>query len=259
MDFIMDDSRLLSISLSKKKNLNEKNINIDLQKIKPYFGAAISVDCVIFGFDGTELKVLLMRCNMDPYIGQWSLIGDLLRVNENLKGAAKRILYKRTGLKDMYLEQIKAFGKVDRHPLGRVITVAYYSLVKISEYELDNAPEYREAHWHNISDITELAFDHLVILDECLKLLRKHVKEAPVGFNLLPHKFTLPQLQNLYENLLGKTLDKRNFRKKMLKMKILKDIGETQQNVSHRPGKLYSFDQERYDRLKKDGFIFEIN
>lgn len=214
---------------------------------------------MVFGFDGTELKVLLMRCNMEPFIGLWSLIGDLLRVNENLAGAAKRILKKRTGLDNVFMEQTKTFGDVDRHPLGRVITVAYYSLVKISEYELSNAPEYREAHWHNISDISELAFDHLDILKECLALLRKHVKEAPVGFNLLPQKFTLPQLQNLYETILGKPLDKRNFRKKILKMKILKDEKEIQQNVSHRPGKLYSFDQERYERLRREGLIFDIN
>ncbi len=196
---------------------------------------------------------------MEPYVGLWSLIGDLLRVNEDLEGAAKRILKRRTGLDNVFMEQTKAFGSVDRHPLGRVITIAYYSLVKISEYELSNAPEYREAHWHNISEITELAFDHRDILDECLNLLRKHVKEAPVGFNLLPPKFTLPQLQNLYETILGKSLDKRNFRKKILKMKILKDIGETQQNVSHRPGKLYSFDEKRYESLRKDGFIFDLN
>ncbi len=200
-----------------------------------------------------------MRCNMEPYIGLWSLIGDLLRVNEDLEGAAKRILKRRTGLDNVFMEQTKAFGDVGRHPLGRVITVAYYSLVKISEYELSNAPEYREAHWHNISDISDLAFDHLDILKECLALLRKHVREAPVGFNLLSPKFTLSQLQNLYETILGKPLDKRNFRKKILKMKILKDVGEIQKNVPHRPGKLYSFDQERYDMLCKDGFIFDIN
>lgn len=243
------------------------NINVDLKIIDSYFKAAISVDCVIFGFDENELKVLLMRCNMEPYVGLWSLIGDMVHIDEGLNEAADRILQYRTGLENVYLDQVKTFGTINRHPLGRVISIAYYSLVKISDYKISTTSRYlekewqniyNEAHWHSIDDITDLAFDHNEILEESLKSLRKHVREEPVGFNLLPEKFTLSQLQNLYERILGVELDKRNFRKKILNMKLLKDINQTQQNVAHRPAKLYCFDEERYQQLKDKGLIFDL-
>ena len=247
--------------------VSEGNINIDLKNIDSYFKAAISVDCVIFGFDENELKVLLMRCNMKPYVGKWSLIGDMVGIDEGLDEAATRILKFRTGLEDVFLEQIKTFGSINRHPLGRVISAAYYSLVKISDYKVSTTSKYNEekwkdiyneAHWHSIKDIGELAFDHNQILDVSLDALRKHVREEPVGFNLLPAKFTLSQLQNLYERILDTELDKRNFRKKIFNMKLLIDLNESQQNVAHRPAKLYSFDEERYKQLKEKGLIFDL-
>lgn len=247
--------------------MSRGNINVDLKAIDSYFKAGISVDCVIFGFDDDELKVLLMRCNMEPYIGQWSLIGDMVHIDEGLEEAAVRILKYRTGLENVFLEQVKTFGNIKRHPLGRVISIAYYSLVKISDYKVSTTSQYNEeewrniyneAHWHSISDISDLAFDHNKILEESLNSLRKHVREEPVGFNLLPEKFTLSQLQNLYERILGVELDKRNFRKKILNMKLLKDINESQQNVAHRPAKLYSFDEDRYQLLKEKGLIFDL-
>lgn len=246
---------------------SDGNINVDLKKIDSYFKAAISVDCVIFGFDENELKVLLMRCNMSPHEGKWSLIGDMVGLNEGIDDAANRILHFRTGLENVFLEQFKTFGTLKRHPLGRVISVAYYSLLKISDYKVSTTSKYNEekwkniyneAHWHSIQDIEGLAFDHNQILEVSLKALRHHVREEPVGFNLLPEKFTLSQLQNLYERILDIELDKRNFRKKIFNMKLLIDINESQQKVSHRPAKLYSFDEERYKELKKKGFVFDL-
>lgn len=225
---------------------------------KQHMKFGVSVDCVIFGFDENELKVLLIRCDMDPYFGQWSLVGELVEMDETLDEAANRILYKQTGLSNVFLEQVKTFGNPDRHPFGRVVSVAYYSLLKTEDYKLNALSKDNEAHWHDITEIEDLAFDHNLILSTCLKELRRQVREEPVGFELLPEKFTLSQLQNLYERILGTELDKRNFRKKILKMKLIVDLDETQINVAHRPAKLFSFDRERYEQLTKSGLIFDL-
>ncbi len=218
----------------------------------------VSVDCVVFGFDENELKVLLIRCDLTPYQHLFSLVGELVEAGENLDEAANRILLKQTSLNNIYLKQVKTFGSVNRHPFGRVFSVAYFSLVKVSDYKLTNGSKANEAHWHEISKIGTLAFDHNTILQTCLEALRKKVREEPVGFELLPEVFTISQLQNLYERILGIELDKRNFRKKIMKMKILIDHDEIQSNVSHRPAKYYSFDKVRYEKLKKEGLIFEL-
>lgn len=227
-----------------------------LAKEKMHFG--LSVDCVIFGFDKNALKVLLIRCDMEPFVGMWSLVGELVDENETLDEAASRILHNQTGLSDVFLEQVFTFGRIDRHPTGRVVSVAYYSLVKIEDFKHLAGPEYNEAHWHDIDQIDELAFDHNEILTTCLEKLRRQVREEPVGFELLPEKFTLSELQNLYERILGVELDKRNFRKKILKMKLISDLDEYQTNVPHRPAKLFSFNQERYEQLLKKGLIFDL-
>lgn len=239
---------------------SDKKYNTDhfVESLESYFNFAISVDCVIFGFDSNELKVLLIKSKMDPFIGKWSVIGDMITVEEDLDVAAQRILNYRTGLKNVFLKQAKAFGSPYRHPLGRVLTVAYYALVKIDNFLLESDEAQNEAHWHKLSEVPTLAFDHNSILDHSLKILRKQLKEKPVGFELLPEKFTLGQLQILYESILGKDIDKRNFRKKITKMKILIDHDELQQNVAHRPAKLFSFDRERYQKLKDKGWVFEL-
>jgi 8-oxo-dGTP diphosphatase len=225
-------------------------------KAKMQFG--VSVDCVIFGFDENELKVLLIRCDMEPYVGMWSLVGEMVDQHETLDEAANRILYNQTGLSNLFMEQVFTFGKIDRHPTGRVVSVAYYSLVKIEDYNCLDGAEYNEAHWHDINELDQLAFDHNEILMTCLERLRRQVREEPVGFELLPEKFTLSQLQNLYERILGMKLDKRNFRKKILKMKLITDLNEYQTNVAHRPAKLFSFNQERYEQLLEKGLIFDL-
>jgi len=220
--------------------------------------SGVSVDCVIFGFDENELKVLLIRCDMKPYFGMWSLVGEMVEKDETLDEAASRILFNQTSLSNVFLEQVKTFGNPGRHPHGRVFSVAYYSLVKIEDFGINKSKLQNEAHWHDISKISELSFDHKDILDTCLNRLRKQVRKEPIGFELLPEKFTLSQLQNLYERTLGVKLDKRNFRKKILKMKLIVDLDESQINVAHRPAKLFSFDKNRYEQLLKNGLIFDL-
>jgi 8-oxo-dGTP diphosphatase len=214
-----------------------------------FFQIAISVDCVIFGFDQNELKVLLIKSDLENFSDQWSLLGDLVRPDENLDDASYRVLKERTGLDDVYLEQVYTFGGVGRHPAGRVITTAYYSLINIKDHQLklnDN-----ELHWHPVNEITTLAFDHKTILDTCLERLRSKVEEHPIVFNLLPEKFSLRELQNLYEAILGTKMDRRNFRKKFFLMDWLVDMNELEQDVPHRPGKLYRFNASKFSSGKK--------
>lgn len=225
------------------------NINTGLKQIDSYFKSAFSVDCVIFGFDGKDLKVLLVKCLDENYLGQTALIGDLVDPKEDLDEAAYRILKNRTGLSDVYLEQVKAFGRVSRHPTGRVITVAYYSLINIEQYQENSASYHNQASWMNVQEVGELAFDHNEIVEASRDSLKNKVLTHPVGFNLLSEKFTLTELQNLYEAILDKPLDKRNFRKKIISMNVLVDLEEMQKDVPHRPARLYSFDEKRYEQL----------
>jgi 8-oxo-dGTP diphosphatase len=210
---------------------------------------ALSVDCVIFGFDENKLKVLLIRSDLKKYHEKWSLLGDLVGLHEDLDAAAYRILKERTGLDDVYLEQVETFGSVNRHPAGRVVTVAYCSLINIRHHKLkilDN-----ELHWHDMQNVNELAFDHQQIFLTCYQWLQKRIQEHPLGFNLLPKKFSLRDLQNLYEAILDTKMDRRNFRKKFFAMDFLIDIEEMEQEVPHRPGKLYKFNFDKYEKKKK--------
>ena len=210
---------------------------------------ALSVDCVIFGFDENKLKVLLIRSDLKKYSGKWSLLGDLVLPKEDLNASAYRILKDRTGLSDVYLEQVHTFGGVNRHPAGRVVTVTYYSLINVQHHKiniLDN-----ELHWHDVNNVTDLAFDHQQIFDNCLAQLQKRVQEHPLGFNLLPKKFSLRELQNLYEAILNLKMDRRNFRKKFFAMDLLIDLKEMEHDVPHRPGKLYKFNYEKFEKKTK--------
>jgi 8-oxo-dGTP diphosphatase len=202
-----------------------------------YFNIAISVDCVIFGYDDKQLKVLLIKSDLKEFEGLWSLLGDLLNPDEDLQQAPYRVLQERTGLQDVYLEQVQTFGAIDRHPSGRVITTAYYSLVNIRSHKLQLTDN--ELHWHNVADISKMAFDHKTILLTCLQRLRHKVLEHPVIFNLLPEKFSLRELQDLYQAILGQELDRRNFRKRITLKNWLVDLNEMEEDVPHRPGKLY--------------------
>jgi 8-oxo-dGTP diphosphatase len=210
---------------------------------------AVSVDCVIFGFDENKLKVLLIRSDLKKFADKWSLLGDLVDPKENTDEAAYRVLKNRTGLNELYLEQVNAFGGVDRHPGGRVITVAYYTLINVHHHRLKKMDN--ELHWHDIDSVGELAFDHREILDTCYRRLQKRIQEDPLVFSLLPNKFSMRELQCLYEAILGVKLDRRNFRKKLFSMDFLVDLEEMESEVSHRPGKLYKFDFRKYEKNKQ--------
>lgn len=216
----------------------------ELEKIShlDYFNIAISVDCVIFCYDEKELKVLVIKSDLEEFSGLNSLLGDLVRPDEDLDAASYRILQERTGMEDVYLEQVHTFGSIDRHPSGRVITTAYYSLIDIKhqKLKLNN----HDLHWQAVKDIRRMAFDHKVILDTCLERLRDQVIEHPVIFNLLPEKFSLRELQELYESILNIELDRRNFRKKIAIKDWLVDLNEMEEDVPHRPGKLYKLKPE---------------
>ena len=228
------------------KALNLKTAEIEKISHLDYFNIAISVDCVIFGYDDKDLKVLLIKSDLEEFEGLYSLLGDLVRPDEDLETASYRILKERTGLDDVYLEQVQAFGSLDRHPSGRVITIAYYSLIDIRNHKLKL--ENNELHWHSVKTIKKLAFDHKMILDTCLMRLQQQVMENPVVFNLLPEKFSLRELQELYEAILGYELDRRNFRKKISIKDWLTDINEMETDVPHRPGKLYKLKTEHRKR-----------
>jgi 8-oxo-dGTP diphosphatase len=221
-----------------------------VQLVASYPRVPITVDCVIFGFDDDQLKALLIRSDLEVYKDRWSLLGDFaIEGDEDLDAAAYRILKDRTGMDDVYLEQVKTFGNIERHPGGRVLTVAYCSLLNIKHHQLKIHAN--ELHWHSISSLKDMAFDHKEILDFCYKWLQKRIQEHPLGFNLLPDKFSLRELQNLYEAILGVELDRRNFRKKFASMDLLIDVGEMEEDVPHRPGKLYKFDFEKYEKNKR--------
>jgi len=219
------------------------------QLVASYPRVPITVDCVIFGFEENELKVLLIRSDLEIFKGEWSLLGDFAGDNEELDDAAYRVLRERTGMEDVYLEQVKTFSNPRRHPGGRVLTVAYCSLLNIQHHHLNKLDN--ELHWHNVSALKTMAFDHQVIMTECYQWLQKRILEHPLGFNLLPEKFSLRELQNLYEAILDTKLDRRNFRKKFFSMDFLIDTGEFENDVPHRPGKLYQFNFQKYEQTKR--------
>jgi 8-oxo-dGTP diphosphatase len=218
-----------------------------------FLKALVSVDCVIFGFADNELKVLLIKSDIEVYKDKWSLLGDLVRPSEDLENASYRVLKERTGLGNVFLEQVNTFSAIDRHPGGRVITTAFYSLVNIKDHQLKLS--HNELHWRPVNEISGLAFDHDLILQTCLKKLRDQTLDRPIVFNLLPEKFSLRELQSLYESILSTKLDRRNFRKKFFLMNWLIDLKELEADVSHRPGKLYKFNTEMIRRIKTTEII----
>jgi len=216
------------------------------------------VDCVVFGFDEGELKVLLIERGLEPFKGKWALPGGFVRVNETLDDAARRELEEEAGLRDVFLEQLCTFGAVDRDPRERVVSVAYYALVKLAAHETKAATDAADARWFPVSKVPKLAFDHADILTTGLARLKSKVRYEPIGFELLPPKFTLSQLQHLYEAVLENNLDKRNFRKKVLSFGLLVPLRETQMTGRHRPAQLFRFATDKYEKLKKRGFNFEV-
>ena len=221
---------------------------------------SVTVDCVVFGLDleAEDLKVLLIQRKKDPFAGKWAFPGGFVEPDETLEVSAKRELQEETGIARLYLEQLYTFGDPGRDPRGHTVTVAYYALVKLSDHAPVAADDARAVDWFSVAGPPKLAFDHEKILKVAVERLRAKVRYQPIGFELLPRKFTLSQLQRLYETVLDRELDKRNFRKKILSMGILVELDEIQQDVAHRAARLYRFDRERYGALVKEGFNFEV-
>ena len=219
---------------------------------------ALAVDCVVFGLDGGSLKLLLIQRGIKPFKGEWALPGGFVRTDESLDDAARRELREEAGLHNVFLEQLYTFGEPDRDPRERVVSVAYYALVKLSDHEARAATDAAAARWFAVAEIPALAFDHAMIAQTALARLQAKLRYQPVGFELLPRKFTLSELQLLYEAIIGTTLDKRNFRKKVLDLGLLVPLDETRMMGRHRPAQLFRFDSKKYESLRKRGFNFEL-
>lgn len=219
---------------------------------------ALSIDCLIFGFKDGELDILLIKHAEGISKGRWALPGGWIKYNESVDNAANRLLYSLTGVSNIYLEQLKSFGEVKRYPLNRVITIAYYALVNAENYSLNPGFTASDVRWCKIHNVPSLPYDHNQILKAGFKYLKHKVRHEPIGFNLLPKKFTLHQIQQLYEAILETQLDKPNFRRKLLKMNLLISCDEKQEAVSHRAANLYKFDKKIYDKLTEKGFTFEL-
>lgn len=217
----------------------------------------VAVDCIIFGFDRQELKLLCIKRDFEPEKGRWSLMGGFLKVSEDIDQSAERVLYELTGLDDIYLEQLQAYGERDRDPAGRVISIAYYALIDSVRFDKQISRTY-DARWFSLDHLPDLVFDHRVMVDKAIRRLQRKCRTQPVGFELLPEKFTLPQLQLLYEEIFGRAFDKRNFRKKILAMGILKKLEEKDKEGSRKGAYLYQFDKDKYDAMMNNGFNFEI-
>ncbi|MFT3685713.1 MAG: NUDIX domain-containing protein [Phycisphaerales bacterium] len=219
---------------------------------------ALTVDCVIFGLDEDELKVLLIKRAGDPFKGRWALPGGFVDMDEGLEAAARRELEEETGLRQAFMEQLYTFGDPGRDPRGRVVSVAYWALTRVLAQPVRAASDAESAMWFGMSDLPKLAFDHGAILTMAHARIRAKVRYQPVGFELLPREFTLSRLQKLYEVVLDRPLDKRNFRKRIMEMGVLVDTDKVEQDVAHRAAKLYRFDKRQYDRLVEKGFNFEL-
>jgi hypothetical protein len=220
----------------------------------------IAVDCIVFGYDilEKEIKLLLIKRSFEPALGKWSLAGGFVKENESLDEAAQRILNLLTGLGDVYMEQSFTYGKIDRDPGARVISTSYSALIKIQDIDRE-LKESNGAHWQSLARLPHLIFDHREMVDRALNELQMQIKVKPVGFELLPEKFTLVQLQDLYEAIYQRDIDKRNFRKKILSMNILEKLEEKEKETSKKGAFYYKFNKERYAIYKRNGFFFSLD
>ena len=215
----------------------------------------VAVDCIIFGFDGNHLKELLVKRGFEPGLGKWSLMGGFVNKDESVDDAASRILNTLTGLSDIYMEQLLCFGGVNRDPGGRVISVTFFALIKIDDYN-ENLMQEHNAKWFSLGAIPDLIFDHMQMIHLAMERLREKVSNHPIGFALLPHKFTLQQLQALYEAIYERPLDKRNFTRKIHSLNILHKLKEKEKESSRKGAFYYVFDKKKYKKLDKEGLKF---
>lgn len=219
---------------------------------------ALTVDCVVFGLHGDQLEVLLIERDQAPFAGRWALPGGFVHMDESLESAARRELEEETNVRLAFLEQLYTFGDVGRDPRGRVVTVAYYGLVKRVDHTIAADTDARSVGWFDVHKTPSLAFDHKTILKTALARLQSKLRYRPIGFELLPRRFTLSQLQRVYEIILERPLDKRNFRKKILATGLLIELDEFERDVPRRAARLHQFDKKTYRQLERDGFDFEI-
>ena len=220
----------------------------------------VAVDCIVFGYDilEKEIRLLLIKRSFEPARGKWSLAGGFVREKESLDEAACRILFQLTGLRDVYMEQSYTYGRIDRDPGARVISTSYSALIKIQDID-SRLKEINGAQWQSLTRLPGLIFDHRDMVDRALVELQMQIKIKPVGFALLPEKFTLVQLQDLYEAIYQREIDKRNFRKKILSMNILEKLDEKERETSKKGAYYYKFNKERYEVHKKQGFDFSLD
>lgn len=218
----------------------------------------LTVDAVVFGYEEGKISVLLIRRKYDPYKGQWAIPGGFVKNNESLEDSVERELYEETGIKINYLEQLYSFGKLDRDPRGRVVSIAYFGLVRPNTFKIIASTDAEEVAWFSIDELPKLAFDHEEILKIAIERLQGKITYEPIGFELLDKKFPFSDLEKLYTTLLGRDIDRRNFRKKIIGLNILDELDEKVSKGSGRPANLFQFNKKRYFQLKKEGIIFEI-
>jgi 8-oxo-dGTP diphosphatase len=236
------------------------NYAITLAEPNPsdYVVSNISVDCAIFGFEDSRLKVLLIQHGRGPMESRWALPGDYLSKDLDLNVMPNEVLRRLTGLKNVYVEQLGAFGELNRVDYRRVVTVAYFALISPQKFQLHKGEGASDVRWFDISEVPSLIFDHNLIIVKALDRLRQDVKVHPIGFELLPKKFTLTNIQRLYEEILGVKLDTRNFRRKILSTEILKNLNEVDRSVPYRAPALFSFDKKKYVKYKEEGYFIEL-
>lgn len=231
-----------------------QSIDYYVQQDKMY----VATDCIIFGFDAGKLKLLIFKRRAEPLVGEWSLIGSFVKIDEDVDEAAKRVLLEITGLENVFMEELKTYGKADRDPGFRCISIGQYALVKIGDYDKELV-ENHGAHWYELDEIPNLVLDHDQMVQDALGRLRRKARYQPIGFEMLPEKFTIPQLQQLYEAIYQNELDARNFRKKVLSYNVLIKLEEKDKSSSRRGAFLYKFDNINYQKLLKSGYNFQIS
>lgn len=253
-NFIWISGPLIQITLARAALLAMSGGEIHTTYTYDYPRPALTVDCVIFGYQsGRPLQALLIERARPPFEEFWALPGGFVEMKEDLREAALRELKEEAGVGDIFIEQLQTFGRPGRDPRGRVVSVAYYALVNLSEHPVKADSDARNAAWFAVEELPPLAFDHAEIVEVAVRRLRAKLRYKAVGFELLPERFTLTQLQELYETVLGVTLNKRNFRTRILKTGVLKEAG-IQERVSHRPARLFRFDKEKYEQFVSENY-----